>query len=200
MQIKRINSGEKMESSGIAKCCPLWRVLLSILCFSMFTLVVSPSKPTLKQWHRPTSELQESAEHAFHSCHIHIKCLTGNSQWMTDKLRFILGFHIDLSKVRTIYDSSNQSELIPTTEHCSLHYILSLYDTTWKEVHEYVNYKIPKFMDRRTFQTALINVVEWSPLAKPTYPEFDLFQKMDGHYFFLDGLTGWMYFRNVRGY
>jgi hypothetical protein len=118
---------------------------------------------------------------------------------MTDKLRFVLAFYIDLNKVRTIYDGSNQSALIPTTEYCSLHYILSSYDTTWKEVEDYANYKIQKFVVRRTFQTALINVVEWSPLSKTTYPELNLFQHVDGHYFFLDSGTGWLYFRNVPG-
>jgi hypothetical protein len=165
----------------------------------MLSLAVSQSKPTLKQWHRPKSELQESAEHAFQSCHIHIKCLPGNTQWMTDKLRFILRVHIDPNNVRTVYDSRNQSALIPTTEHCSFHYILSSYDTVWKEVSEYIKYNIRNFMFRRTFQTAVINVVDWSPLSHPTISENDLFQLYDAHHFFLNGQTGWLYFRNVRG-
>jgi hypothetical protein len=157
-----------MASRGIKPCYQLCRVWLLIFSLSMLSLAVLPSKPTLKQWHRQTSELKESAENAFDSCPIHVKCLAGNSQWMTDKLEFVLRFNIDLNKVRTIYDSRNQSALIPTTEHCSLHYILSSYDTNWSDVYEYVNYKIQKFIVRRTFQTALINVIEWSPLSFPT--------------------------------
>jgi hypothetical protein len=39
---------------------------------------------------------------------------------MKDKLQWILEHYVGPNNVRTIYDSENQSALIPTTERCRL--------------------------------------------------------------------------------
>jgi hypothetical protein len=159
---------------------------------------VRSSKPTLKLWHGPTSQLHESPELAFDNCHIHLKCFTEKSLWMTDKLDRMLKSYIGLNKVRTIYDSSNQSALIPTTERCSLHYLLQSNTSTWEETYDYMNYRIQDFIVRRTFQTALIHVMEGSPLSLPVNGQDEAFQWTDGHYLFFYSCSGWLYFRNVR--
>jgi hypothetical protein len=165
----------------------------------MLTPAVLSSKPTLKVWHAPTRQLQESHVHAFRMCHVHIKCVTENSLWMTDKLDRMLKSFIGLNKVRTIYNSGNQSALIPTTERCSLHYLLQSNNSKWEETYDYMNYRIQDFVVRRTFQTALIHVMEGSPLSLPVNAQDEAFQWTDGHHFFLDVCSGWLYFRNVRG-
>jgi hypothetical protein len=118
---------------------------------------------------------------------------------MTEKLQWILERYVGPYHVRTIYDSDNQSVLIPTTERCSLHYFLMSQNTVWMEVYVYMYDKIPEFMIRKKFQTALIHVLEGSPLNIRTESEDWELQWYDGHYFFLDGLSGWLYFRNLRG-
>jgi hypothetical protein len=69
----------------------------------------------LKLWHRPTSQLQESQEKALGVCHVHIKCLKEKCVWMADGLDAILKDKIGLDKVRTIYGTDNQPELVPST-------------------------------------------------------------------------------------
>jgi hypothetical protein len=164
------------------------------------TSSVNPKEPTLKIWHRPTSTIQESNDRTFHSCHVHIKCFSEKSLWMTDNLDRSLNHFIDMNKVRTIYDSENQSILNPTTERCSLHYFLRSPKTMAFEIADYMAYTIPKFVGRRMSQTAIIHVMELSPLNIVGEPHSRRIQWMDGHYFFLNVRTGWLYFRNVRGY
>jgi hypothetical protein len=183
-----------MEPRGIENRGVFW-----LLIWSMLNSTVHSSKPTLHLWHRPTSKLQKSQELVLSSCIVHIKCLTENSLWMTDKLEWMLKDSIDLNKVRTIYTSDNQSALIPTTERCSLHYLLQSNSSVWRETYDYMNFKIQKFIVRRTFQTALIHVMDRFPLSLQINPQDEEFQWTDGHSFFLDRRTAWLYFRNVRG-
>jgi hypothetical protein len=189
-----------MVSRGIAQRCPLWCVPLLILYTSLLTPAVPSSEPTLKQWYRTGSEVIESEDHAFPSCYVHIKCFTEKSFWMTDKLDQLLKSYIDPNQVRTIYDSGNQSELIPVNERCSLHYLLQSNNSRWKETFHYMKFKIPNFVGRRTFQTALIHVIEGCPSSlHDVNAQDEAFQWTDGHSLFLDSRTGWLYFRNVRG-
>jgi hypothetical protein len=194
-----VNFIKTMASKGNTDYCSLWSIWILTLSSSMLTPAVLSSKPTLKLWHVPTSQLQESHVHAFRMCHVHIKCFTENSLWMTDKLDRMLKSFIGLNKVRTIYDSGNQSALIPTTERCSLHYLLQSNNSKWKETYDYMNLKIEDFIIRRTFQTALIHMMEGSPLSFTPNAQHEAFQWTDGHSFFLDCRKGWLYFRNVRG-
>jgi hypothetical protein len=190
-----------MESRGKIISSPVfYTALLSLISLSSTSGVSSPArKPTLKLWHRPPSELNKSYQKTFLSCHVHIKCFTEKSLWMTDKLQWVLQHYVGPNNVRTIYDSDNQSALIPTTERCSLHYFLMSQNTIWREVYVYMYEKIFEFTIRKTFQTALIHVLEGSPLNIHIETEAGEFQLIDGHYFFLDGPSGWLYFRNLRG-
>jgi hypothetical protein len=188
-----------MVSRKIARRCPICSVSLLILYLSILTPAVRSSDQTLKQWHRPRSDLQQSYEHTFRNCYVHIKCLTEKSLWMTDRLDQTLKSYIGQNRVRTIYDNGNQSELIPISERCSLHYLLRSYNSGWRETYDYMNFKIPNFIARRTFQTALIHVIDGCPLSLPVNAQDEAFQWTDGHSLFLDSRTGWLYFRNVRG-
>jgi hypothetical protein len=191
-QPRKTNSIKIIESRGIANRCVLWLLILSIL-----SPTVCSRKPTLHLWHRPTCKLQKSHGLVFSSCHVHIRCLTENSLWMTDKLDWMLKNSIGLNKVRTIYGSDNHSALIPTTERCSLHYLLQSNSSVWRETYDYISFKIRKFIVRRTFQIALIHVMERSPLSLQINAQDEEFQYSDGYSFFLDRTTGWLYFRNV---
>jgi hypothetical protein len=165
----------------------------------MLTHAVRTSDQRLKQWHRPRGDLQQSYEDIFRSCYVHIKCLTEKSLWMTDRLDQTLKSYISQNQVRTIYDSGNQSELIPVNERCSLHYLIQAYKSGWKETFDYMKFKIQNFVGRRMFQTALIHVIEGCPLSLHINALDEAFQWTDGHSLFLDSSTGWLYFRNVRG-
>jgi hypothetical protein len=162
-----------MESRGIIISSPVFfTALLSLISLPLTSEVSSPvTKPTLKLWHQPTSELNKSYQKTFLSCQVHIKCFTAKSFWMTEKLQWILECYVGPNNVRTIYDSDNQSVLIPTTKRCSLHYFLMSQNTVWMEVYVYMYDKIPEFMIRKTFQTALIHVLERSPLNIHTKSE-----------------------------
>jgi hypothetical protein len=182
-------------------CELILSICFCFLGFSSFLVsTVSCNSPTLKFWHRPTSELQETHENTIRSCHVHIKCFTEKSIRMTDKLDWTLKHYIGLHQLRTIYDSgNNHSALIPTTERCSLHFLLLSFHSTWQETYGYIDHKIQDFIFRRRYQTALIHVREGSPLTIYTDPTPPIFHLTDGHFFFLDGPTGFLYFRNVRG-
>jgi F0F1-type ATP synthase membrane subunit a len=170
-----------------------------VIDLSMLSPTVRSSKPTFHLWHRPKCKLQKSHGLVFSSCHVHFKCLTENSLWMTDKLDWMLKNSIGLNKVRTIYGSDNQSALIPTTERCSLNYLLQSNSSIWRETYDYMRFKIRKFIVRRTVQIALIHVMERFPLSLQINAQDEEFQWTDGHSFFLYRRTGWLYFRNVRG-
>jgi hypothetical protein len=117
---------------------------------------------------------------------------------MTDKLDWTLRSMMNPGMVRTVYGSDNQTALIPTTERCSHHYLL-LHPNTVHELHAYFEQTIINFTIRSSSQAAFILVIDGTPPFWTTQPGFSIFQRTAGHFFVMDGWSGWLYYQNFWG-
>jgi hypothetical protein len=168
---------------------------------TLFNLVNSessgPRTPIVKEWIRPTPVSIELSSTIF-ECTAHIKCFTEKSHYMTDKLDWTLSSMMNHAMVRTVYNSDNQTSLIPTTERCSHHYLL-LHPNTVNEWPIYFEQTIINFTIRSSSQAAFILVMEGTPPVWTTHPHYSIFQRTAAHFFVMDVWSGWMYYQNFWG-
>jgi hypothetical protein len=156
-----------------------------------------PQTPIVKEWTGPTPDRIKLSNTIF-ECTAHIKCFTEKSHFMTDKMDWTLRSMMNPRSVRTVYDSDNQTSLIPTTERCSHHYLL-LHPNTLNEWHTYFEQTIINFTIRSSSQAAFILVIEGTPPFWTTHPGYSVFQRTAGHFFVMDGWSGWLYYQNFWG-
>jgi hypothetical protein len=156
-----------------------------------------PLTPIVKEWIRPTPD-SIKLSNAIFECTAHIKCFTEKSHYMRDKLDWTLRSMMNPGMVRTVYDSDNQTSLIPTAERCSHHYLL-LHPNTVNEGHTYFEQTIINFTIRSSSQAAFILVIEGTPPFWTTQPGISIFQRTAGHFFVMDVWSGWLYYQNFWG-
>jgi hypothetical protein len=169
---------------------------------TLFILVNSessgPLTPIVKEWTGPTPDSIKLSNNAIFECTAHIKCFTEKSHFMTDKLDWTLRSMMNPGMVQTVYDSDNQTALIPTTERCSHHYLL-FHPSTVNEGHTYLEQTMVNFTIQSSSQAAFILVIEGTPPFWTTQPGISIFQRTAGHFFVMDGGSGWLYYQNFWG-